>query len=191
MPSSSTLPTFIPTISLKAQETNYHPPSNEGIILQHYMATVTTGVKDLAGNALALDRAWSFTTRGRVAGGAALPALGAAEGFAILTKAGVAHTPASTITGDVGASPSPGTTIDVACAEVSGLIHSVDAAGPLPCRVTDASFLATAVSDMDNAYTDAATRTAPAPTVDAGAGNIGGLTLAPGFYKWGAGGSIP
>jgi len=57
--------------------------------------------------------------------------------------------------------------------------------------VTDASFLATAASDMDNAYTDAAGRTTPAPTIDLGAGNIGGLTLAPGLYKWATGVSIP
>ncbi len=178
--------TFVPTITLRATTTS--PTTG---IARHYQATVTTGVKDLAGNALASDRVWSFTTRGPVTGGAALPALGAAAGFAILAKTGVADTPASVITGDVGASASSGTTIGVTCAEVSGLIHSVDAAGPLPCRVTDASFLATAASDMDNAYTDAAGRTTPAPTIDLGAGNIGGLTLAPGLYKWATGVSIP
>jgi len=57
--------------------------------------------------------------------------------------------------------------------------------------VTDAAFLATAVSDMDNAYTDAAARTTPAPTVDLGAGNIGGLTLPPGLYKWSTAVTIP
>ena len=189
--STGTVATFVPTISLKAQGTNFNPPSNGGIILQHYMATVTTGVKDLAGNALAVDHAWTFTTRGRVAGGAARVVLGAAEGFAVLTKTGVADTPTSAITGDVGASPGSGATIAVTCAEVSGIIHSADAAGPLPCRVTDASFLATAISDMDNAYTDAAGRTAPALNVDLGAGNIGGMTLAPGVYKWTTGVSIP
>jgi len=56
--------------------------------------------------------------------------------------------------------------------------------------VTDASFLATAASDMDNAYTDAAGRTTPA-AVDLGAGNIGGMTLAPGLYKSTTGVSIP
>ena len=188
---TGTVASFVPTVSLKAQATNPNPPSNGGIIDQHYMATVTTGVKDLAGNALAADHAWTFTTRGRVAGGAARLALGAAEGFAVLTKTGVTDTPASAITGDVGASPGSGATIVVTCAEVTGIVHSADAAGPLPCRVTDASFLATAISDMDNAYTDAAGRTAPALNVDLGAGNIGGMTLAPGVYKWTTGVSIP
>jgi len=190
---TGTVASFVPTVSLKARATNPNPPSNGGIIDQHYMATVTTGVKDLAGNALALDHAWSFTTSGRVVGGAARVALGAAEGFAILTKTGVADTPASAITGDVGASPGSGATIAVTCAEVSGIIHSADAAGPLPCRVTDTSFLATAVSDMDNAYTDAAGRPLPSdpvPTVDLGAGNITSLNLTPGIYKWGTGVTI-
>jgi len=193
--STGTVATFIPTISLETWSTNFNPPSNGGLITPHYMATVTTGVKDLAGNALAGAQAWSFTPRFRVTGGAALPALGAAAGFAVLAKTGVADTPASVITGDVGASPSAGSTIGVTCAEVTGLIHSADATGPLPCRVTDASFLATAVSDMDNAYTDAAARPdalRPLPVaVDLGAGNIGGMTLAPGLYKSTAGVSIP
>ncbi len=163
--STGSVATFVPTVSLNAQATNPDPPSNGGIIHQNYMATVTTGVKDLAGNALALDHAWSFTTSGRVVGGAARVALGAAEGFAILTKTGVADTPASAITGDVGASPGSGATIAVTCAEVSGIVHSADAAGPLPCRVTDATFLTTAVSDMDNAYTDAAGRPLPSDPV--------------------------
>jgi hypothetical protein len=49
--------------------------------------------------------------------------------------------------------------------------------------------LTTAVGDMELAYTDAGAR---APDVtELGAGNIGGLTLAPGVYKWGTGLMIP
>src|SRR5882672_5136208 len=81
--STGTVATFVPTISLKTWSNNPNPdpPSNGGLITPHYMATVTTGVKDLAGNALASAHAWSFTPRFRVTGGAALPALGAADGF--------------------------------------------------------------------------------------------------------------
>ena len=156
-----------------------------------YTATLTTGVKDLAGNALAAPFTWGFTTAAGAATGAG-PApvlLGTAAGFAILTKTGVTDVPASAITGDVGASPITGAAIGVTCAEVTGTIYSVDAAGPLPCRVTDATFLTTAVSDMELAYTDAAGRTSPDFT-ELGAGNISGLTLVPGLYKWGTGVSI-
>ena len=43
---------------------------------------------------------------------------------------------------------------------------------------------------METAYTDAAGRTLP-NYIDLGAGNIGGLTLTPGLYKWGTGVTIP
>ena len=43
---------------------------------------------------------------------------------------------------------------------------------------------------MQTAYTNAAGRTLPTAT-ELGAGNIGGLTLAPGLYKWGTGVIIP
>jgi hypothetical protein len=49
--------------------------------------------------------------------------------------------------------------------------------------VTNASLLTTAVHDEETAYTDAAGRTLP-KAVNLGAGNIGGLTLTPGLYKW-------
>jgi Ice-binding-like len=108
---------------------------------------------------------------------------GTAGSFAILSKSGITDVPSSRITGNVGASPITGAAIGLTCPEVSGTIYSADAAGPLPCRVTAPSTLTTAVGDMETAYTDAAGRTNPT-AVNLGAGNIGGLTLAPGLYKW-------
>lgn len=109
--------------------------------------------------------------------------LGVAGNFVILSKSGITNVYKSTITGDVGSSPITGAAILVTCAEVSGTIYSVDAAGPLPCRVTNATRLTTAVSNMQTAYTDAAGRSNP-DFVNLGAGNIGGKTLTPGLYKW-------
>jgi methionine-rich copper-binding protein CopC len=178
---SGSVATFVPTITLNTSD----PTS----IVNTYTATITTGVKDLAGNALAANKIWSFTTADSTASsaGPAPVSLGTAAGFAILTKSGVTDVPTSAISGDVGASPISGSAIGVTCAEVTGTIHSADAAGPLPCRVTDPSFLTTAVSDMEIAYTDAAGRTVPAAVTELGAGNISGLNLAPGLYKWGTG----
>jgi hypothetical protein len=115
--------------------------------------------------------------------------LKSASSFAILTKSGVTDVPASAITGDVGASPITGAADDLTCVEVAGKSYSVDASGPLPCRITDATLLTAAVKDMMTAYTDAAGRTLPTAT-NLGAGEIGGLTIAPGLYKWGTGVSI-
>ena len=115
--------------------------------------------------------------------------LGTASTFAVLSKSGITNVYASAITGDVGASPITGAAIGLTCPEVTGTIYSVNAAGPLPCRVTDATGLTAAVGDEETAYNDAAGRTNP-DFVNLGAGEIGGLTLAPGLYTWSTGVSI-
>jgi len=131
----------------------------------------------------------SMLAAGTTAASAATPApqaavdVGTAGSFAVLAKSGITDVPSSTITGNVGASPITGAAIGLTCPEVTGTIYTVTAAGPLPCKVTDPSLLTTAVSDMETAYTDAAGRTNPG-FVNLGAGQIGGLTLAPGLYKW-------
>lgn len=111
--------------------------------------------------------------------------LGTAENFAILSKAGITDVPTSIITGDVGSSPISGSFIGLTCAEVTGTIYSTDAAGPLPCRIIGPSLLTIAVSDMEAAYTDIATRTpAVGPRLDIGAGTVPAQTLAPELYTW-------
>jgi len=107
-----------------------------------------------------------------------------------LSKSGITDVYKSAITGDIGSSPITGAAIGVRCSEVTGKIYSVDAAGPLPCRLTNASRLTTSVKDMETAYTDAAGRTNP-NYLNLGAGNIGGRTLKPGLYKWTSAVTIP
>lgn len=109
--------------------------------------------------------------------------LGSAGSFTILSKSGVTDVFRSVITGDVGASPISGAAIGLNCSEVSGTIYTVNAAGPLPCRVVDPTRLTAAVGGMETAYNNAAGRTLPDAT-NLGAGEIGGLTLTPGLYKW-------
>lgn len=109
--------------------------------------------------------------------------LGLAGSFVVLSKSGITDVPSSAITGDIGSSPITGAAIGVTCAEVTGAIYSVDAAGPMPCRLTNATRLTTAVSNMETAYTDAAGRSNPA-FLNLGAGNIGGMTLTSGLYKF-------
>lgn len=116
--------------------------------------------------------------------------LGMAGNFVILSKSGITNVYKSTITGDIGASPITGAAILVTCAEVAGSIYSVNAAGPLPCRITNASRLTTAVGSMQTAYTDAAGRSNPT-FLNIGAGNIGGKTLTPGLYKFTTAVNIP
>src|ERR1035441_430320 len=171
MNEANTVATFTPTSSALNPNTSY-------------TATVTMAAKNAAGVAMANPIAWSFTTGAVMFTGQTPVSLGKAGAFAILTKSGITDVPPSAINGDVGASPITGAAIHLTCAEVmTGIIYSVNAAGPLPCRVTDPTLLTKAVGDMETAYTDAAGRKSP-NFVNLGAGLIGGLTLVPGLYKW-------
>jgi hypothetical protein len=105
--------------------------------------------------------------------------------FTILAGAAVTTTGGGIINGDVGASPITGAAIGVTCAQVNGTIYAVDAAGPA-CAVIAPSLLTTAKGDLTTAFNDAAGRT-PVPTgsfLNPGAGNIGGMNLVPGLYKF-------
>ena len=155
-----------------------------------YTATITNGAKNLAGNALSANTVLRFTTMAPPVANMPTVNLGVAGNFTILSKTGITDVYKSSITGNIGASPITGGAILVSCAEIVGTVYSVDAAGPLPCTVTNASMLTTAVSDMEAAYTDAAGRPNP-DFVEFGAGNIGGKTLTPGLYKWSSAVLIP
>jgi hypothetical protein len=63
---------------------------------------------------------------------------------------------------------------------VTGKVYAADYANPTPANLT------TAIGDMQTAYTTAAGLPNPAHT-EYGAGDISGLTLTPGLYKWGTG----
>ncbi|MGA3281544.1 MAG: Ig-like domain-containing protein [Smithella sp.] len=157
-----------------------------------YTATITTGVKDIDGNALISNQVWSFTTITALAAGPQPVDLGTAGNFVILSETGITEaTPASThITGNIGTSPITGAAITVACSEMvtGGNIYTVDAAGPA-CRVVDPVGLTAAISDMETAYTDAAGRTTPDFT-NLYAGILDGRTLVPGLYKYTTGVTI-
>jgi len=158
-----------------------------------YTATITTGIKDLAGNALAVNKVWTFTT----GNSHQVPVdLGSVDNFAILAKSGISTTGTTSIVGDIGVSPIESTgitgfglTMDASgefatSSLVTGKVYAADYAPPTPTKMT------TAVLDMQTAYTDAAGRTLPDYT-ELGAGDIGGLTLTPGLYKWSTGVTIP
>ncbi len=159
-----------------------------------YRASVSTGAQSANGVPLEAEHSWQFTTGETVSPG--LPVdLGTASRFVILSKSGISTVPASVVTGDIGVSPAaasyitgfslsanPSNTFSTS-PQVVGRVYASDYAPPTPSELT------TAVGDMELAFTDAAAR---APDVtELGAGNIGGMTLAPGVYKWGTGLLIP
>jgi hypothetical protein len=114
------------------------------------------------------------------------PVLGVASTFAVLaatpniTDAGGA----SAIIGDVGLSPATGAGIGLTCAQVTGTIYSVDGAGPLPCRVTNAPLLVNAQAANNAAFLGLSAGANAACTTDYGAitKDLAGLTLVPGVY---------
>jgi hypothetical protein len=120
-----------------------------------------------------------------VAAGPAPVNLGSAAHFTILAGAAITTTGGGIINGDVGASPITGSAIHLTQAQVNGTIYAVDASGPAGA-VIDAALLLTAKGDLTTAYNEAAGRT-PTPSgpfLNPGVGNIGGLNLIPGLYKF-------
>ena len=130
------------------------------------------------------------------AAGPAAVNLGTAGNFVVLSKSGISTTGTTSIAGDIGVSPASATYITgfglimdssnvfSTSSRVTGKVYAADYAVPSPTTMT------TAISDMQTAYVDAAGRTLPTAT-ELGAGNIGGMTLAPGLYKWSTGLIIP
>jgi len=154
-----------------------------------FTATITTGAEDLAGNALASDYVWTFTTGTQTAQTVpqgSVP-LGSCSTFAILASAAITNIPTSAITGDVGLTPDTGANITgfsvpATCPEVTGKMYVVDAAGPA-CAVIDPTLLTNAKTDALAAFENA--RAAARGTPQAISGDLNGLTLYPGLYESG------
>jgi len=154
-----------------------------------YTATITTTVKDVAGNAMAAVKTWTFTTRALSALGPDPLDLGLAGTYAVLAKSGITTVPASAITGDIGISPiGAGALVGfgqalfgdgtyASAVQVTGKVYAANYAVPTPAN------LILAVGDMESAYTIAAALPPP-NTLNAGGGELGGLTLVPGLYKF-------
>jgi Ice-binding-like len=135
--------------------------------------------------ALVLAAGFSIPQASLQAAGPAPVYLGAAGNFTILAGAAVTTTGGGIINGDVGASPISGAAIHLTDAQVNGTIYAVDAAGPSGSVIAP-SRLAEAMGDLTTAFNDAAGRTPipSGPFLNPGAGNLGGLNLAAGLYKF-------
>jgi hypothetical protein len=187
------------TYIVATQIATFTPPTPPGLgtTSDTFTATITTGVADTFGNTLATNFTWKFTTSAPCPPPPPPSAgLGAACTFGILAASTVTNTGGTHVTGpapsgDLGLSPGssatgfqdpPANTYAPAGTGthtagpglVSGIIHLTDAP-PAPNNAADAQAALTV------AYNDLAGRTTPAPTIVAG--DLGGLTLAPGLYK--------
>ncbi len=161
-------------------------PSTSLLALTDYTATITKDVKDLAGNALAADMVWDFTTGGTLTILSPVD-LGSSANYVILAKTAITNISTSVITGDLGLSPAATSYITglaltdatgyATSAQITGKVYAADMADPTPINLT------TAVENMITAYNDAAGRPSP-DFLELATGNIGGKTLSPGLYKW-------
>jgi len=123
------------------------------------------------------------------AGSPAPVILGTAGNYVILAKTGISAVPKCTITGNIGVSPITSNgltgwseTMDQTesfstSAQVTGKLFAANYSAPTPATLTKA------VLDMQAAYLNATGRTNP-DFIELGGGDISGLTLAPGLYKW-------
>jgi hypothetical protein len=101
--------------------------------------------------------------------------------FAVLAGTAISDVPESAITGNVGISPAARSYITgLSAPEVSGSIYAASDGGAVAVLLTQAQ------NDFTTAYNDAAGRT-PVPVnayLNPGNGNIGGMNLGPGLYKF-------
>jgi hypothetical protein len=192
---------------LKEKDKHMNKYSNDSKLLMWVMALVLTGVVAGCGGGGGYDAGagsgagtGSPTAPGAGPGAGAggygpLPVnLGTAGNFVILAKSAISTTGTTAVTGNLGLSPAAASfitgftlsappTTSTTSPLVTGLVFAADYDVPTPSNLT------TAVLDMMTAYTDAAGR--PADFTELGAGNIGGMTLPAGTYKWGTGVLIP
>ncbi|MCW3054441.1 MAG: hypothetical protein JWN14_3611 [Chthonomonadales bacterium] len=122
--------------------------------------------------------------------------LGTAANYVILAETGITNVPGSAVVGNLGVSPIAATAITgfgliypagspfSLSSQVVGKIYASDYGTPTPAKLT------LAVGDMETAYLDASGRLSPDFT-ELAVGDIGGLTLRPGLYKWSSTVTIP
>ena len=158
-----------------------------------YTATITTGAKDLSGNAVAANYVWSFTTLASVLPPSILGTIinfGAFGGNAgitneglntVINNGGIGTTAAATlITGF-----HDGLTADVYTEtplNVGNAKGGIFTAPPFPGNATSFAKAQQALLDATAAYLSISPASKPGG-IDPGAGELGGLTLAPGVYK--------
>ena len=188
---SLTEPSGTPVTGLIASFTRTGVSVKVGTAVQTSAITANNFTNPVSYSVMAADgttTSYLVTVTLAAAKGPAPVLLGAAGNYVVLAETKVSTIPASVITGDVGISPAAtsfltgfsltmvGTTSATAT-QVIGNLYGADMTAPTSSNLT------TAIVNMGTAYTDAAGRPTPDFT-NLGAGEIGGLTLVPGLYKW-------
>ena len=164
-------------------------PNNPLLANAVFTATITTGAKNVAGVSIANNYVWTFTTINSSNApnlGSASP-FGAFGGNAGITNQGIntvingsiATTAASTLVTGFHDATAIYTETPLNVGNVTGAIST---APPMPGTATSFAIAQQALLDANAAYLSISPASMPGG-IDPGAGELGGLTLAPGIYK--------
>lgn len=156
----------------------------------NYTATITTGAKNNAGTPIAANYVWNFTTLNTANG----PNLGTAAQFGafggnagitnqglntVINNGGIGTTAASTLITGFHDATAIYTETPLNVGNVTGGIFT---APPMPGTATSFSIATQGLADATATYLSISPAALPGGT-DPGAGELGGLTLAPGIYQ--------
>jgi len=183
--------TAVPGIVTYSGVTAVFTPSANLLPNTNYTATITTGAKDPAGNAIEGNHIWTFTTLVSIVppdilGNASV--FGAFGGNAGITNQGlntvinngsIGTTAAATLVTGFHDANAIYTETPLNVGNVTGDIYT---APPAPGNATSFAFATSALLDANAAYISISPASRPGG-IDPGAGELGGLTLTPGVYK--------
>lgn len=155
-----------------------------------YTATISTTAKNLAGIALANDYVWNFTTLNNsiapnLASAAMFGAFGGNAGITnqglntVINNGSISTTAASTLVTGFHDATAIYTETPLNKGFVTGSIYT---APPAPGTATSFAIATQGLADANAAYLSISPASMPGG-IDPGAGELGGLTLAPGIYK--------
>ena len=164
-------------------------PTNPLLANAVFTATITTGAKNLTGIAIATDYVWTFTT----VNPSIAPNLGSIAQFgAFGGNAGITNQGLNTVVnGSIGttAASTLVTGFHDATAiytetplNVGHVTNAIFTAPPMPGTATSFAIATQGLIDANAAYISISPAAMPGG-IDPGAGELGGLTLAPGIYK--------
>ncbi len=167
--------------------TAYFTPTVNLVSNTNYIATITTGAKNVAGISLASNYVWNFSTH-------ILPNLGTAAQFgAFGGNAGITNQGINTVinNGSIGTTAASSlitgfhdsnaiyTETPLNVGNVTGSIYT---APPAPGTASSFAIATQGLLDANAAYLSISPTSMPGG-IDPGAGELGNLTLAPGIYK--------
>ena len=184
--------TITGALSYSGTTATFNPTSDllEGTL---YTATISTGAKNVAGNALANDFVWSFTT---LVTNSPAPTAGLFFGIfggnagitnqglnTRINNGGIGTTAASTlVTGFTDKLASPNEFYDITPLNNGLVFGGIFTAAPAPGNATKAQKALEGLNEARALYNSISPASKPGGS-DQGSGELGALTLAPGTYK--------